>query len=239
MMDRDLHCRNILLKAQDRLSDNDRKKLYFLVGNIIPRALLDDQSTTGTLNLLEALFDRVKISVQDCSFLIDVFETIGCSDVANLLREGYQRTPPATTVSTGYASAVTNTTNWRDLKGYRKLQNIFDISELEYKLIYFGIGYCKKLKDHNLRNNERTVAQINHYDTQALITALHTCLNQWLETLSDNDTSESLIFGLARYESTLLYSPTNSYINYFKDAYDLSDLSLDDSDDDGTLYSLM
>ncbi|CAF1615666.1 unnamed protein product, partial [Didymodactylos carnosus] len=88
------------------------------------------------------------------------------------------------------ASAVTNTANWRDLKGYRKLQNIFDIRELDYKVIYFGIDYCKKLKDHNLRSNKRTVAQINHYDTQALITTLYACLNQWLETLPDNDTSE-------------------------------------------------
>ncbi|CAF1626629.1 unnamed protein product, partial [Didymodactylos carnosus] len=44
---------------------------------------------------------------------------------------------------------------------------------------------------------------------------------------------------LARYESTLLYSSSNSYINYFKDANDLSDLSSDDSDDDDTLFSLM
>ncbi|CAF1221526.1 unnamed protein product, partial [Didymodactylos carnosus] len=86
MMEPMNRCRSILLQVQERLSDDDRKKLHFLVGDIIPRGLRDDPSIGGTLNLLEALFDRGKISSQDFSYLIEVFETIDCSDAANRLR---------------------------------------------------------------------------------------------------------------------------------------------------------
>ncbi|CAF0859191.1 unnamed protein product, partial [Didymodactylos carnosus] len=47
--------------------------------------------------------------------------------------------------------------------------------------------------------------------------------------------------GLARYDTTQLNTPSNSYIDYFKDVNEVSDLSSthDDDDDNDVLYSLM
>ena len=79
-------CRSILLKLQDRLSDDDRKRLHFFLGNDVPRRIRDDPSLTGTLSLIESLFDQDKISEQDFTFLIKTFDEIQCKDAAQLLR---------------------------------------------------------------------------------------------------------------------------------------------------------
>ena len=79
-------CRSILLKLQDRLSDDDRKRLHFFLGNDVPRRIRDDPSLTGTLSLIESLFDQDKISEQDFTFLIKTFNEIQCKDAAQLLR---------------------------------------------------------------------------------------------------------------------------------------------------------
>ena len=60
--------RSILIKLQDRLSDNDRKRLHFFFGNDVPRRIRDDPSLSGTLSLMESLFDQDKISEQDLQF---------------------------------------------------------------------------------------------------------------------------------------------------------------------------
>ena len=78
--------RSIILKLQDRLSDNDRQRLHFFLGENVPRQIRDDRTLNGTLRLMESLFDRDKISEQDFTLLITAFEAIQCVDAAKLLR---------------------------------------------------------------------------------------------------------------------------------------------------------
>jgi hypothetical protein len=78
--------RAILLNLQDRLSDNDRKRLHFFLGNDVPRRIRDDPSLSGTLCLMESLFDQDKINDEDFTFLINAFDEIQCLDAVNLLR---------------------------------------------------------------------------------------------------------------------------------------------------------
>jgi hypothetical protein len=80
------HLRAIILKLQDRLSDNDRKRLHFFLGNDVPRRIRDDPSLSGTLSLMESLFDQDKISERDFSLLIDAFDQIQCTDAAKILK---------------------------------------------------------------------------------------------------------------------------------------------------------
>ncbi|CAF3501321.1 unnamed protein product [Rotaria sp. Silwood1] len=80
------YLRGILLKLQDRLSDDDRKRLHFFFGHDVPRRIRDDPSLGGTLSLMECLFDEDKINEQDFTFLIQAFEAIQCIDAAQLLR---------------------------------------------------------------------------------------------------------------------------------------------------------
>jgi len=83
-MDKDL--RGIILKSQNRLSDDDRLRLHFLLGNHVPRSIRDDLSFRGTLKLMESLIDQDKINEQDFTFLINAFDEIQCIDAAKLLR---------------------------------------------------------------------------------------------------------------------------------------------------------
>ena len=81
--------RGILLNLQDRLSDDDRKRLHFFLADDVPRRIRDDQSLGGTLSLLESLFDQEKILPTDVTLLIRAFEQIGCFDAARCLRGRY------------------------------------------------------------------------------------------------------------------------------------------------------
>jgi hypothetical protein len=80
------HLRAIILKLQDRLSDNDRKRLHFFLGNDVPRRIRDDPTLGGTLSLMESLFDQDKINEGDFTFLINAFDEIQCTDAVKLLR---------------------------------------------------------------------------------------------------------------------------------------------------------
>jgi hypothetical protein len=80
------HLRSIILKLQDCLSDNDRQNLHFFLANDVPRRIIDDPSMTGTLNLMQSLFDQEKISEENFTFLIDVFREIKCVRAVKLLK---------------------------------------------------------------------------------------------------------------------------------------------------------
>jgi hypothetical protein len=77
--------RALLLKIQDLLSDDDRHRLHFLLGEDVPRYLRDDLSLSGTLRLLDSLFEKAFISDQDCDYLIEAFNKIHCHDAARRL----------------------------------------------------------------------------------------------------------------------------------------------------------
>ncbi|CAF3605449.1 unnamed protein product [Rotaria socialis] len=81
--------RALLLRIQDLLSENDRHRLHFLLGEDVPRYLRDDFSFSGTLRLLDSLFEKAFISDQDCDYLIEAFNKIHCHDAMRRL-QGYQ-----------------------------------------------------------------------------------------------------------------------------------------------------
>ena len=86
MMSSQFEFRELLLKIQDRLSDNDRQRLLFLFGDDVPRYLRDDPSMSGTLLALQSLFDKAIINEQDCEYLVDALRRIRCFDAARRLQ---------------------------------------------------------------------------------------------------------------------------------------------------------
>ncbi|CAF0762261.1 unnamed protein product [Didymodactylos carnosus] len=83
----DLKARAILVKIEDQLSDDNRRKLPFLISNDISRRTRDDKSGSSILNLFDELFDRAKITSNDFSYLIRVFELLECHTAVEYLRE--------------------------------------------------------------------------------------------------------------------------------------------------------
>ncbi|CAF0941567.1 unnamed protein product [Adineta steineri] len=82
--------RAMILKLQDRLSNDDRKRLHFYLGNDVPRRIRDDPTLSGTLSLMDSLFDQDKVNEKDFSFLINAFDEIQCIDAVKLLREHWR-----------------------------------------------------------------------------------------------------------------------------------------------------
>ncbi|CAF1217876.1 unnamed protein product [Adineta steineri] len=67
------HLRAIILELQDRLSNDDRKRLHFYLDN--------DPPLSGTLSLMDSLFDQDKVNEKDFTFLINAFDEIGWGGV--------------------------------------------------------------------------------------------------------------------------------------------------------------
>ena len=85
-MDAQLDFRALLLRIQDLLSDDDRHRLHFLLGEDVPRYVRDDVSLSGTLRLLDSLLEKTFISDGDCAYLINAFTKIQCLDAARRLQ---------------------------------------------------------------------------------------------------------------------------------------------------------
>lgn len=85
-MDADTRFRLILTEVDEDLSDQDRKRLHFVIGNVIPKRLREHPTVADTVILWETLFERGKISSDDFQFLIDTFDGIGCHRAARKLR---------------------------------------------------------------------------------------------------------------------------------------------------------
>jgi hypothetical protein len=81
--------RVLLIQLSNELSDDNRERLHFIIGSIVPRKLRDDCTPTGTLHLLECLFDRTLISDQHFDYLIYAFREIGCCDAVERLEGSY------------------------------------------------------------------------------------------------------------------------------------------------------
>jgi len=80
------HLRVIILKILDSLSNDDRRRLHFLLLNDVPRRISHDPSFSDTLSLMESRFDQDKMNEKDLIFLINIFETIQCTDAVKLLK---------------------------------------------------------------------------------------------------------------------------------------------------------
>lgn len=84
--DSNCRLREILVKIQDRLSDDDRKRFHFYLGDDVPRRIRDDPTLFGTLSLMQSLIDQDKINEKDFTYLTNAFQAIGCYDLAHILR---------------------------------------------------------------------------------------------------------------------------------------------------------
>ena len=76
----------LLLKIQDILSDSDRHRPHFLLGEDVARHLRDDLSLSGTLRLLDSVLEKTFITDRDCDYLIEAFKKIHCLDAAKRLQ---------------------------------------------------------------------------------------------------------------------------------------------------------
>lgn len=71
----------ILIRVDRRLSRAERDRFLFLVGPHITR----DEQSEGFLKALQSLLDQQKIGPNNCSFLIDIFQRIGCTEALHIL----------------------------------------------------------------------------------------------------------------------------------------------------------
>ncbi|CAF1376935.1 unnamed protein product [Adineta ricciae] len=72
--------RVFLANLQDRLSNDERKRLAFIVGD-------GNFSSGGTLNLVDALSYRSTINNKDLRYLIDGLKELGCSETARIVED--------------------------------------------------------------------------------------------------------------------------------------------------------
>ena len=84
-MDR-AHLRGVLLNLLSRLTDDDRKRLHRYLGNEVPARIRVDPTLSGTLKLIDSLFDQDKINEKEFTFLINALDEVQCIDAAKLLR---------------------------------------------------------------------------------------------------------------------------------------------------------
>ncbi|CAF2626341.1 unnamed protein product [Rotaria sp. Silwood2] len=150
-MDEQFDFRALLLKLQDYLSDNDRRRLHFIVGDTIPRHLRDDPTLGGTLSLLECLFDQAKISEQDFDYLICAFNEIHCYEGVKRLQE-YQRRQQGHTRN---ESNVSKTRDYNEENTINETQDFstftsIDISEQRESTLTQSIPISFNKEDSNL-----------------------------------------------------------------------------------------
>jgi hypothetical protein len=90
-MDQDeLKLRTLLIDIGDRLSNDDRVMLGFLLANDVPRRDLDliARDSRASMNVIwEALIDRQKITSDNVDYLINCFEKIRRIDLARRLQQ--------------------------------------------------------------------------------------------------------------------------------------------------------
>ncbi|UJR17376.1 hypothetical protein I4U23_004271 [Adineta vaga] len=147
-----LRLRAIILNLQDRLSDDDRRRLHFYLGNDVPRRIRDDPTLDGTLSLMETLFDQDKIKDNDFTYLINAFEEIQCFDAARLLKEYRNRNRASgLNESVQSLSAIMPTLTNLVIQDQEKDNH----EEQEDKLIF-------DTSPNHQENNENNLTSINH-----------------------------------------------------------------------------
>ena len=85
-MSEEFEFRIVLLKLQDSLSDADRVQLHFVFGEDIPRRLQANGSLETALEVLQTLFDRLKISPKNFDYLTQGLTAIQRHDCAQKLQ---------------------------------------------------------------------------------------------------------------------------------------------------------
>jgi hypothetical protein len=77
-MPSDLDFRELLINLEDEMSNEDRKKFVFMLGDDIPRRKRDEP----LVEIFTILIDRGRISQTDCSYLLTIFDKIKLSTLA-------------------------------------------------------------------------------------------------------------------------------------------------------------
>jgi hypothetical protein len=78
----DMKLRGFLLSLLDDMSDLDRRRLHFVLGNEVPRRIRQHNNIEGTIQVFEHLIDNGKIF--NC--LIDALSACGKSDWSEKLK---------------------------------------------------------------------------------------------------------------------------------------------------------
>jgi hypothetical protein len=86
MEEQQLEFRVLLVQISEQLSSVSREALHFIFGPIVPRQCRDDCTPSGTLHLLEFLFERGLISEQRFDYLFQALLEIGCLDAVERLK---------------------------------------------------------------------------------------------------------------------------------------------------------
>jgi len=86
----DFRLRSILLAIDEKLTNNERQRLCFLIGcEDVPRRLIDVITKDGSASMndiWETLFDRRKLTVNNVNYLIVRLEQIERFDLVELLK---------------------------------------------------------------------------------------------------------------------------------------------------------
>lgn len=77
-MPTDFEFRKLLLEVADDMSNENRKKFVFLLGDDIPKRKQDEE----LFNIFEILINVGRISETDCSYLVDVLKAAKLFTVA-------------------------------------------------------------------------------------------------------------------------------------------------------------
>ena len=88
MSQEDTALRSLLIDISDRLSDSDRTRLCFQIGDDVPQRIRQPIAQDGRTPmdpLWEELINRQKISPDNVDYLIARFRVIGRIDLANRL----------------------------------------------------------------------------------------------------------------------------------------------------------
>jgi hypothetical protein len=78
--------RTVLENLFNQLSDTDRRALHFSLGNQIPHQYRDNCTPSGSLLLLDSLFDQNLITEENFDYLINIFEKINCCNASTQLK---------------------------------------------------------------------------------------------------------------------------------------------------------
>ena len=84
--------RSIILRLEDRLSEDDRTRLHFFLRDDVSRRYIDDLTLGGILNLIDSLITQDIIDENNVRFLIDALNRIQCFDAVTILKS---RSPPS------------------------------------------------------------------------------------------------------------------------------------------------
>ncbi|UJR19915.1 hypothetical protein I4U23_023047 [Adineta vaga] len=83
--------RSIIINLRHRLTDHDRKRLHFYVGNDVIRIIQDHPTLATTLNRIGSLIDQNRINNKELGYLINALDEIYCCDATKSLRDYQNR----------------------------------------------------------------------------------------------------------------------------------------------------